>query len=164
MTRFTRLDSPIGTLTLASDGASLTGLQMSPATIGPDWKRDDRAPILLEARKQLREYFSGARTRFDLPLAPKGTPFQLKVWEALREIPYSETRSYADIARYVGCPKGYRAVGLANGANPIAIVVPCHRVIGADGSLTGFGGGLPRKRALLKLERGAPLASSPLHC
>ena len=153
MTHFTQLDSPIGTLTLTSDGDSLTGLHMHPAKIGRDWKRDDRASIFREAKKQLEEYFSGARTRFDLPLAPQGTPFQLKVWEALREIPYGETRSYADIARYVGSPKGFRAVGLANGANPIAIVVPCHRVIGADGSLTGFGGGLPRKRKLLELER-----------
>jgi methylated-DNA-[protein]-cysteine S-methyltransferase len=153
MTHFTQVDSPIGTLTLATDGKALTGLQMAPATIERDWKRDDRAPVLREAKKQLAEYFSGARTRFDLPLAPEGTPFQLKVWEALREIPYGETRSYADIAQYVGSPKGFRAVGLANGRNPIAVIVPCHRVIGADGSLTGFGGGLPRKKKLLELER-----------
>ncbi|MEK7470242.1 MAG: methylated-DNA--[protein]-cysteine S-methyltransferase [Planctomycetota bacterium] len=153
MTSYTTMKSPIGDLTLTTDGSALTGLHMAPATISRDWKRDDRAPVLRKAKKQLEEYFIGARTRFDLPLAPQGTPFQLKVWEALREIPYGETRSYADIAQYVGSPKGFRAVGLANGANPIAIVVPCHRVIGADGSLTGFGGGLPRKKKLLELER-----------
>lgn len=153
MTVYTVVDSPIGPLTVTAEGASITGLHMAPAKVEKSWKRDDRAKPLLEAKKQLGEYFKGLRTRFDLPLAPKGTPFQLKVWEALREIPYGETRSYVDIAEYVGNPGASRAVGGANGRNPIAVIVPCHRVIAADGTLGGFGGGLDRKRKLLALER-----------
>jgi len=104
---------------------------------------------------QLREYFAGTRRHFALALAPRGTPFQLAVWQVLRAIPYGQTRSYGEIARGLGRPEAARAVGLANGANPLPIIVPCHRVIGADGSLTGFGGGLPIKRALLQLEGAA---------
>lgn len=152
MTRYTTVASPIGPLVLCSNGKALTGLHMHPATIGDDWKRDDRAAPFAVAREQLAEYFAGERTTFDVPLEPEGTAFQLRVWEELRAIPYGETRSYADIARQVGSPRGFRAVGLANGRNPIAVIVPCHRVIGADGSLTGFGGGLDRKRTLLDLE------------
>ena len=110
------------------------------------------SPILRKARAQLEEYLAGRRTVFDLPLAPCGTDFQRKVWQALTRIPYGETRSYKQIAQAVGCPRGCRAVGLANNRNPISIVIPCHRVIGADGRLVGYGGGLPLKEALLRLE------------
>ncbi len=111
------------------------------------------ASILREAASQLRAYFSGERETFDLPLSPEGTPFQLKVWKLLCDIPYAETISYGEIARRAGNPKASRAVGLANGSNPLAIVVPCHRVIGSNGKLTGYGGGLPNKEKLLALER-----------
>ncbi|HYX25111.1 MAG TPA: methylated-DNA--[protein]-cysteine S-methyltransferase [Thermoanaerobaculia bacterium] len=113
-----------------------------------------------EVRRQLAEYFAGRRQEFDLPLAPRGTPFQLAVWAELRRIPFGETRSYADVARALGKPAATRAVGRANGANPIPIVVPCHRVVGSDGSLTGFGGGLAAKARLLELEgRSLPFSS-----
>lgn len=113
-----------------------------------------------EVRRQLEEYFAGRRQEFDLPLAPRGTPFELSVWEELRRIPFGETRSYADIARALGKPAATRAVGLANGANPLPIVVPCHRVIGSNGSLTGFGGGLAAKARLLELEgRSLPFSA-----
>ena len=145
------VDSPVGPLLLTSDGDALTRLLFG----GPPeaaW-RTDPCPVLERARDQLAEYFTGQRHDFDLPLEPAGTPFQLRVWEALREIPYARTWSYAQLATRVGSPGASRAVGLANGRNPICIVVPCHRVIGADGSLTGYGGGLDRKRLLLDLER-----------
>lgn len=113
-----------------------------------------------EVRRQLEDYFSGRRQDFDLRLAPRGTDFELAVWEELRRIPFGETRSYAEIARAIGRPGAYRAVGRANGANPIPIVVPCHRVIGSDGSLTGFGGGLEAKARLLEIEgRGLPFST-----
>lgn len=117
----------------------------------PDWRRDDRA--FAAAREQLRAYLDGCLTTFDLPLAPRGTPFQLEVWRALTEIPAGETISYGELARRIGRPSASRAVGAANGANPLPVVVPCHRVIGANGTLTGFGGGLDTKRWLLALER-----------
>ena len=117
--------------------------------------RDDSHPLLVEAAHQLRSYFALRLREFDLPLEIAGTAFQLRVWNLLRQIPYGETRSYGDLARSLGTPKAVRAVGAANGANPLPIVVPCHRVIGADGSLTGYGGGLPLKKRLLELERTA---------
>lgn len=160
-TAATTVPSPIGPLTLLSDGQHLTGVRMErqrhPAPLPPDTVHhdpDDRslpAP-LAAAAAQLAEYFAGERTSFDVPLAPHGTPFQLRVWRALREIPYGTTWSYGELARRIGKPSAVRAVGLANGRNPIPIIVPCHRVIGADGSLTGYGGGLDRKRYLLGLE------------
>ena len=110
--------------------------------------------ILKETIRQLRAYFSGKLEQFDLPLAPEGTPFQLEVWRRLCEIPYGETISYGELARRIGNPNASRAVGLANGSNPIAIIIPCHRVIGSNGKLTGYGGGLPIKEKLLALERG----------
>ena len=116
-----------------------------------DWHGGD-SPVLQAAETQLREYFAGERLAFDLPLAPRGTPFQLQVWQALARIPYGSTVSYAQLAQAVGNPEAMRAVGAANGRNPLPIVLPCHRVIGADGSLTGFGGGLPTKQFLLQLE------------
>ena len=147
----TTVDSPVGPLLLTSDGTSLTRLLFA-AEPDPSWSTDP-CPVLDGAVRQLAEYFAGERRDFDLPLDPVGTPFQLTVWAALREIPYAETINYGQLAGRVGNPHASRAVGLANGRNPISIVVPCHRVIGANGSLTGYGGGLDRKRTLLELER-----------
>ena len=148
------IDSPIGALLLTGDGEALSGLWMQdagqPRTPGHDWRRDPAAFCPVAA--QLEQYFARERTAFDLPLTMAGTDFQRRVWSALREIPYGQTTSYGALADRLGQPGAARAVGLANGRNPIAVIVPCHRVIGADGSLTGFGGGLPRKRALLELE------------
>jgi methylated-DNA-[protein]-cysteine S-methyltransferase len=157
MRYYTRYDSPLDSLLLVANDEALTGIYFadgrSQAGVGGDWKEQPTHPVLQAAKRQLGEYFAGRRKTFDLPLAPSGTPFQHRVWQALLTIPYGETQSYADIARRIGNPKAVRAVGAANGANPISIVVPCHRVIGADGSLTGYGGGLPRKRKLLALEQ-----------
>ena len=151
----TTIDTPIGPLLLVGDGDALHGVGFAsaprPPRIDPAW-REDRAP-LAPVIVQLDEYFAGERTAFDLPLAFTGTPFQLAVWEALRGIPYGQTISYAELAQRVGRPTAVRAVGATNERNPIPVIVPCHRVIGADGSLTGFGGGLTTKRALLELER-----------
>lgn len=149
MTFTLRLFSPIGELLLTSDGEALTGLYMEPH---PKVQSAGEDKIVRSAAKQLREYFAGARTAFDLPLKLDGTPFQQQVWEALCDIPFGATISYAELARRVGNPKACRAVGLANGRNPIGIVVPCHRVIGANGALTGYGGGIERKKFLLELE------------
>ncbi|HEX8104378.1 MAG TPA: methylated-DNA--[protein]-cysteine S-methyltransferase [Solirubrobacteraceae bacterium] len=153
MTLWTSHPSPIGDLLLLSDGEALTGLFMAPWTADAAWRRADEA--FAAAREQLDAYFAGERTDFDLPLAPSGTGFQLRVWAALRTIPYGETTSYGALAAQIGAPGAARAVGLANGRNPVSIVVPCHRVIGAGGALTGYGGGLERKRTLLDLERGS---------
>lgn len=154
MTRYRMVDSPIGPLTLAGEGSTLTNLRMVEQTYEPDradWLLDDRA--FPDAAEQLDAYFAGELQEFDLPLRLSGTEFQRRVWNALRTIPYGETRTYGEIAQQIGAPTAFRAVGLANGHNPIAVIVPCHRVIGANGSLTGFGGGLERKSALLELER-----------
>ena len=152
--RYSTLTTPIGELLLtADDDGALTGVNLPnrhPDTAG--WVRDDEA--LAEPRRQLTEYFGGERAGFDLELRPAGGPFQLRVWEALREIPYGETASYGELAQRLGAPGAARAVGAANGRNPLAIVVPCHRVIGASGALTGYAGGLECKRALLDLEVG----------
>jgi methylated-DNA-[protein]-cysteine S-methyltransferase len=140
---------------LASDGQGLCLIEFEsprhPFRRGGDWVVQENA-ILREARRQLDDYFDGRRRTFDLPLAPRGTQFQQRVWMALRDIAYGETVSYAQLATRLGMPMATRAVGAANGRNPLPIVVPCHRVIGADGSLTGFGGGLPTKQFLLQLE------------
>jgi methylated-DNA-[protein]-cysteine S-methyltransferase len=161
---YTRVDSPIGSLLLAGDGKRLQRLHMEegrrPVTVGRDWKRADEP--FDAVREQLAEYFDGRRERFDLPLRPSGTPFQRQVWRALLDIPYGETISYGELACRIGQPAASRAVGLANGRNPIAVVIPCHRVIGADGRLTGFGGGLERKRLLLDLEQRGQLALAPI--
>jgi methylated-DNA-[protein]-cysteine S-methyltransferase len=150
-------DSPVGPLTLISDGKALTHCEFEnprypyePAPRGED-------KILANARRQLDSYFAGKLKAFDLPLAPQGTEFQRRVWDALLKIPYGVTRSYGQQAAAIHSPKAVRAVGLANGRNPIAIIIPCHRVIGSNGSLTGYGGGMERKRLLLDLEQGAPL-------
>ncbi len=149
------VESPIGKLLIAGDHESIRQINFAkngkPSKPEPDWQESSRGPVA-QAARQLREYFAGSRTDFDLPLAPQGTEFQRQVWRRLQEIPYGETISYGELARRVGNPKASRAVGAANGQNPIPIVIPCHRVIGANGKLTGFGGGLPTKEALLALE------------
>ena len=150
MTAYTTIDSPIGEILLTGEGGALTRLYMSPFDIDPEWEHDPAA--LAEPARQLAEYFAGERTGFELELAPAGTAFQQRVWALLLEIPYGETTTYGALAHELGDPRKVRAVGLANGRNPISIVVPCHRVIGAGGSLVGYGGGLERKRTLLALE------------
>ena len=150
----TVVPSPIGPLTVVAEGSALVRLAMSPAGRFVDAEIGERSEDGFdEVVVQLGEYFAGERTAFDLPLRPVGSDFELAVWEQLTLIPYGETRSYGYVAKAVGEPGGAQAVGAANGRNPLAIVVPCHRVIGADGSLVGFGGGLPRKRFLLDLEQ-----------
>ncbi len=160
-------DSPVGPLMLAGDtealhvlafGASSAGGRhrsdvSRPREIDADWKPDTKG-VLTDVRKELDRYFAGQLRAFTARLAFNGTPFQNTVWKALTLIPYGETISYLDLANRIHNPKAVRAVGMANGANPIAIIVPCHRVIGSNGSLTGFGGGIPTKRALLELEKG----------
>jgi methylated-DNA-[protein]-cysteine S-methyltransferase len=148
--------SPIGPLTLVREDDALVRLAMSPAeALDPDALGERSDEAFEDVVRQLDEYFAGERTAFDLPLRPVGSDFELAVWNELTRIPYGETRSYGHVAKSVGEPGGAQAVGAANGRNPLAIVVPCHRVIGADGSLVGFGGGLPRKRFLLDLEQRA---------
>jgi methylated-DNA-[protein]-cysteine S-methyltransferase len=154
--RFTVLESPVGELLACADTTgAITGLHFRDrrtAAPKPDWISDERP--FAQLGRQLDEYFAGELHDFDLELAPSGSPFQLDVWEALRAIPYGQTASYGEVAATVGQPGAARAVGGANNRNPIAIVVPCHRVIGASGSLTGYGGGLDRKQQLLALESG----------
>ncbi|MEQ1948958.1 MAG: methylated-DNA--[protein]-cysteine S-methyltransferase [Bryobacteraceae bacterium] len=149
------LDTSIGPLLIAGDAESIHKISFpkNGKAVQPekDWVESARGPVA-EAMRQLREYFAGRRTEFDLPLAPEGTTFQKSVWRKLQDIPYGETISYGELAKWVGNPKASRAVGSANGKNPLPIVIPCHRVIGANGTLTGFGGGLPTKKVLLELE------------
>lgn len=158
MTYYATVSSPVGDLLLVSDGKDLIRVSMEKqkfaAEIGEDWIEKNDVPVLKLAAEQLKSYFAGLLDHFDLPLAFRGTEFQNKVWSELTKIPYGQTISYGELARRVGNPQASRAVGLANGKNPIAIVVPCHRVIGANGTLTGYGGGLPRKKKLLELEQG----------
>ncbi|MEU0202301.1 MULTISPECIES: methylated-DNA--[protein]-cysteine S-methyltransferase [unclassified Streptomyces] len=159
MKQHTVTDSPYGPLTLVADDGVLCGLYMTEQrhrppeeTFGP---RDDT--LLAEAQEQLQAYFAGELKEFTVELRLTGTPFQRTVWDRLRRIPYGETRTYGELADALGTPTASRAVGLANGRNPVGIIVPCHRVIGANGSLTGYGGGLERKQRLLDFERGAAL-------
>ena len=140
------IETPIGLLTLQADEAAVTAIRF-----GADGAQD-ASPLLDAAEAQLREYFAGARRTFDLPLAPHGTAFQQRVWAALRTIPYGETRTYGELAAAIDSPNASRAVGMANHRNPIPIIIPCHRVIGANGTLTGYAGGLEIKRRLLALE------------
>ncbi len=149
---YTLVDTPIGTLRLLSNGKHLTAIEFAQQYSDQDASEAPDDPILRATALQLREYFAGKRRQFDLPLGAQGTEFQHSVWNALREIPYGELRSYRDIACAINREKAVRAVGAANGRNPLPIVVPCHRVIGSDGSLTGFAGGLEMKTQLLQLE------------
>ena len=156
------IESPIGRLRLIADGDLLVGIvfergrDAARAAARDEQGFENRSsPVLERTRRQLEEYFTGQRQTFDLPLDPRGTEFQRRVWQRLTSIAYGDTTTYGALARELGDPGASRAVGLANGSNPIPIVIPCHRVIGADGSLTGFGGGLPVKAALLDLERAA---------
>ena len=152
---YTHLPSPIGSLLLAADKNGLREIKFpkngTPASPHPDWIED--ASAFAEPLRQLRAYFAAELEIFDLPLAPQGTPFQQTVWRELLKIPYGETISYGELAKRISNPNASRAVGLANGSNPIPIVIPCHRVIGSNGKLTGYGGGLPIKEKLLALER-----------
>ncbi len=152
--RYSLIDTPIGPLLVAGDDAGLRAIRFAvddrPASPEPGWTRDDGA--LTQTREQLTAYFTGELRHFELPLAPRGTAFQRSVWTLLADIPWGETTSYGALAQRLGKPGSARAVGAANGANPLPIVRPCHRVLGADGSLTGFGGGLERKRWLLTHE------------
>ena len=156
---WTLLDTPVGELRLVEQHGALTAIEFSPfgdADGRVRGERDDRHPVLVEAVSQLRAYFARDLKDFDLPLGPPGTDFQRRVWAALCEIGYGETASYGEVARRLGLTHAAsRAVGLANGRNPIPVVVPCHRVIGANGTLTGYAGGLPRKQLLLELEQDA---------
>jgi methylated-DNA-[protein]-cysteine S-methyltransferase len=152
---YSSMDSPLGELLLVGDGETLHGLYMQhgrrPVRIASHWRRSSSS--FAAVTEQLGDYFAGARRDFDVALTLRGSAFEQSVWSALRAIPYGETTSYGELARRIGRPTGARAVGMANGRNPIAIIVPCHRVIGADGSLTGYGGGVERKRLLLGLEQ-----------
>ncbi len=154
----TRIDSPAGPLTLAASNEGLLAMEFQhsrhPVVRDQHWHEDDH-PLLAQAARQLEEYFSGQRQQFDLPLAPAGTAFQRQVWALLPDIGYGQTISYGELARRLGRPSAVRAAAAAIGRNPLSIIVPCHRVLGANGALTGFGGGLPVKRFLLALEAGA---------
>ena len=175
MTYYTIIETPIGQVLLASDGEALTGLYTAEHKGGPQaisgfsdgsssasrafsslptasWAAGDDIPVLQEAHRQLDAFFAGKLKDFDLPLKPTGTPFQRTVWDQLIRIPFGQTISYGELAKRIGQPTASRAVGLANGSNPISIVIPCHRVIGANGSLTGYGGGIDRKKWLLEHE------------
>ncbi|NNM61620.1 MAG: methylated-DNA--[protein]-cysteine S-methyltransferase [Steroidobacteraceae bacterium] len=159
MTYFCYLESPIGRLRLQSEGSALTALELDPDA-GPVVRgtEDPGVGVLPAAARQLAEYFAGVRRVFELPLAMRGTAFQERVWRALLEIPYGHTCGYGELARRIQKPSAARAVGMANNRNPLPVFVPCHRVIGADGALIGYGGGLERKRWLLALE-GAPASN-----
>ncbi|MFL6127223.1 methylated-DNA--[protein]-cysteine S-methyltransferase [Actinophytocola sp.] len=158
MRTHTVMDSPVGPLTLVTTNGALAGLYMHeqrhrplPETFGP--RDDTQSPQVIE---QLNAYFTGELREFDVQLAMEGTEFQRRVWTELQHIPYGETTTYGELAERLGCPTAARAVGLANGKNPISIIVPCHRVVGSTGNLTGYGGGLPTKRYLLSFEKGEP--------
>lgn len=159
------IDSPVGPLRLAASGAALLAIAFRqarhPVRCGQDWREGDNA-VLRQAERELGEYFAGTRRAFDVPLEPRGTPFQRRVWQALARIPYGTTWRYRDLAEHLGTPTATRAVGAANGRNPLPIVLPCHRVIGADGALTGFGGGLDTKAFLLRLESAWPQREADL--
>ncbi len=167
MNSYTYVESPIGRLLLSTDGEALTGIYMhlpdGPSPEMEGWTCDADAGVLPDTARQLEEYFGGLRRDFDLPMRLAGTEFQRLVWKHLADIRYGETLSYGELAKRIGNPNASRAVGLANGRNPIPILVPCHRVIGADGSLTGYGGGLERKRWLLAHEGTASFSLESSH-
>jgi methylated-DNA-[protein]-cysteine S-methyltransferase len=151
-------ESPQGRMLLVADEAGLAGAYFEKQKHFPErkkeWRRDPRNALLVQAKRELAEFFAGKRRRFDVPLSPAGTAFQKSVWKAISSIGYGETITYGELARRAGVPGSARAAGAATGRNPIGVIVPCHRVVGADGSLTGYAGGLGRKKALLALERG----------
>lgn len=153
-------DSPHGQMLLVAGDDGLTGVyfdgQKYHPELDPDWRRDAGHAVLAQAKRELAEYFGGERRVFEAPLAPEGTPFQKSVWKAISTVAFGETITYEALARRAGCPGSARAAGAATGRNPIAVIVPCHRIVGSDGSLTGYAGGLDRKRALLALEAGLP--------
>jgi methylated-DNA-[protein]-cysteine S-methyltransferase len=165
MTYYQWFESPLGPLLLTSDGQSLTGLYLQGQkyfpSLGPTWQEQPQVSPFPQAQEQLAAYFAGQRHNFDLPLNAQGTDFQQRVWQGLGQIPFGETRSYQALAKLIGQPQAVRAVGAANGRNPIAIIVPCHRVIARNGQLTGYAGGLDRKRWLLHHERAAIATDSP---
>ena len=152
--RFTYYDSPLGTVTLQANEQGLLGVWFETHTTKPEdlGTQEDSFPIFQSVKDQLDRYFAGEAVQFDVPIAAQGTPFQQSVWHALTTIPYGETWSYAQLADAIGNPKAVRAVGLANGKNPVSVIVPCHRVIGKNGKLTGYAGGIERKQRLLAIE------------
>ena len=156
MTRYARFESPLGPVVAIAEDDGLTHIDFVGAkyerSIAPGWIEDPEAPALAACRAQLAEYFAGKRTGFDLPLAPRGSTFQQRVWDEIARVPYGETITYGELAKRAGAPGQARAAGAATGRNPLGVVVPCHRIVGADGSLTGYAGGLERKRGLLELE------------
>jgi methylated-DNA-[protein]-cysteine S-methyltransferase len=158
MHSYDRYDSPQGRILLVADDTGLAGVYFEKQKHFParakDWRHDPRNVVLVQAKRELAEFFAGKRRRFEVPLSPAGTPFQKGVWKAISSIGYGETITYGELARRAGVPGSARAAGAATGRNPIGIIVPCHRVVGADGTLTGYAGGLGKKKALLALERG----------
>jgi methylated-DNA-[protein]-cysteine S-methyltransferase len=165
MIRYATVESPLGTILLTSDGTALTGLyfqgQRYAPQPGPGWQRRDDLPVFARAQAWLDAYFAGGPLGVDLPLAPQGTPFQRAVWQQIARVPRGETITYAELARRAGNAAAARAAGAATGRNPISLLIPCHRVVGSDGSLTGYAGGLERKRSLLALEAGSDIAREP---
>jgi methylated-DNA-[protein]-cysteine S-methyltransferase len=153
-------ESPHGRMLLVANDEGLSGVyfdgQKYLPKVDPEWRRDARHALLRQAKRELAEYFGGERERFETALAPEGTPFQRSVWKAISKVGFGKTITYAELARRAGYPGSARAAGAATGRNPISIIVPCHRIVGSDGSLTGYAGGLDRKRALLALESGIP--------
>jgi methylated-DNA-[protein]-cysteine S-methyltransferase len=156
MTSYTYVESPLGRILLTSDGSGLSGLYLEGQRYEPtpasDWTQSGHSPLFASTATQLAEYFAGSRTHFQLPLALVGTPFQQEVWRRLKDVPYGTRVSYGDIAQAMGTPQSARAVGAAVGRNPLSVVIPCHRVVGKDGALTGYSGGIERKQTLLTLE------------
>ena len=156
MTRFARYESPLGPMFATAEDDGITHIEFVGAKYAPEaraeWIEDPEAPDLAACGTQLAEYFAGKRTEFDLPLAPQGSEFQQRVWREIARVPYGRTISYAELAQRAGAPGQARAAGAATGRNPVSLVIPCHRIVGSDGSLTGYAGGLERKRGLLELE------------
>jgi len=156
MTRYAKFLTPLGAVLATAEGGYVTSVNFIAANsappLGKDWEEDPRSSPLKECAEQLADYFAGTRQRFDLPVAPRGTPFQERVWREIERVPFGQTITYSELASRAGAPGSARAAGAATGRNPIWIVVPCHRIVGADGSLTGYAGGLERKRKLLEIE------------
>ena len=164
---FDRVATPLGSMLLATDGAALIGAWFDAQRYFPamdaHWQPRNDVPVLRRATAMLAEYFDGRRAHFDVALAPRGTPFQRAVWKQIHAVPYGETIAYRDLAARVGQPAAVRAAGAATGRNPLSIFIPCHRIVGAAGALTGYAGGLDRKRALLALEHTGVIADAALH-